>query len=155
MKPPLRCVVDASVAVKLFVAEPDSAQADALFAHLAADPEARFYAPSLLYAECANILWKYVRRFGYARKDAERALSMLMDLSIDSVGISDIILDAHRTALSCGVSVYDACYAATAARMDVPLITADARLAEKLIGVKTPVFVLGRFSVPAVPSGLK
>jgi predicted nucleic acid-binding protein len=147
--------VDSSVAIKLFVVEPDSAQADALFAHLAADPETRFYAPSLLYAECANILWKYVRRLGCPRKNAERSLSMLMDLSIDSIGIAEIILDAHRIAQSWDVSVYDACYAAAAVRMNVPLITADARLAAKLAAMKLPVFVLGRFAVPPVLHGAK
>ena len=152
MKPPLRCVVDASVAIKLFVAEADSPKADSLFAHLGADPNARFYAPSLLYAECANILWKYVRRFGYDRKEAEHSLSRLMALTIDVVEIKEIIAEAHKLAVLRDISVYDACYIATAARLEVPLITADERLAQKLVGTRPAVFGLGRFVVPTLPS---
>ena len=150
MKPPLRCVVDASVVIKLFVTEPDSAQADALFAHLAADPDARFYAPSLLYAECANILWKYVRRFGYDRKEAERSLSLLMELAIDVVEVKDIVVAAQKLALARGISVYDACYAAASEQVGAPLVTADERLAEKLAGARPAVFVLRQFPVPPV-----
>ena len=152
MKPPLRCVVDASVAIKLFVAEADSAEADALFAHIAGDPDARFYAPSLLYAECANILWKYARRFRYDRTEAERSLARLMTLAIDCVEIRDIIAEAHRTAMTHDISVYDACYAATARQCGAPLITADERLAQKLTGRNPSVFVLGRFAIPPVPA---
>ena len=152
MKPPLRCVVDASVAIKLFVAEAESAKADALFAHLAGDPDARFYAPSLLYAECANILWKYVRRFGYDRTEAERSLARLMTLAIDCVDIKDVVAEAHRMAMTCDITVYDACYAATAKQRGAPLITTDERLARKLAGMKPSVFVLGRLAIPPVPA---
>ena len=59
------CVVDANVVIKLFLVEPSSEGADALFGHLADTPAACFYVPDLLYSECASVLWKYVRRFGY------------------------------------------------------------------------------------------
>jgi predicted nucleic acid-binding protein len=48
-----RFVIDASVAVKWVLAEPDSVQALALRQHDLAAPE-------LLVAECANVLWKHV-----------------------------------------------------------------------------------------------
>ena len=55
---PGRFVVDASVGIKLFVAEPLGEQADALFGLLAADPPAYLFVPDLFYIGCANILWK-------------------------------------------------------------------------------------------------
>jgi len=58
---PVACIVDASVAVKLVITEVHSNVAHGLFAHLGADPMARFYVPELFYAECANILWKQVQ----------------------------------------------------------------------------------------------
>ena len=64
------CVVDASVAIKLFVDEESSEQADKLFEQLASDPPTRFYVPDLLFIECANILWKYVRNYGYPAENA-------------------------------------------------------------------------------------
>jgi hypothetical protein len=33
---------------------------------LAQDPPASFFVPDLFYIECTNILWKYVRHFGFA-----------------------------------------------------------------------------------------
>ena len=45
------CVVDASVGVKLFLAEEGSDAADALFAQLTESPPARFYVPDLFYSE--------------------------------------------------------------------------------------------------------
>jgi predicted nucleic acid-binding protein len=152
MNRPVRCVVDASVLIKLFVAEAGSAEADALFAHLGADPAARFHAPSLIYAECANILWKYERRFGYERTAAERSLSRLIALAIDVVEMKEITVAAHRLAATRDVSVYDACYAATAARLDVPLVTADERLAQKLAGARPATLVLGQFAIPPLPT---
>ncbi|MEQ9354945.1 type II toxin-antitoxin system VapC family toxin [Coleofasciculus chthonoplastes] len=52
---PLRCVVDASVAIKLFVDDPLSDKVDTLFSHLDADPMCKFYVPDLFYIECTNI----------------------------------------------------------------------------------------------------
>ncbi len=72
------CMVDASVAIKLFVNEPLSERADALFAHLTDSRPARFYVPDLFFVECANVLWKYVRRFGYPVGIAAKNLADLL-----------------------------------------------------------------------------
>lgn len=76
---PLRCVVDASVAIKLFVDDPLSDKVHTLFAHLDADPMCKFYVPDLFYIECTNILWKYVRALShaYTATDAETAVHNL------------------------------------------------------------------------------
>lgn len=55
---PFDGVVDASVGIKLFLVEPLSDEAHALFAHLTDDPPARLYVPELFFIECANILLK-------------------------------------------------------------------------------------------------
>jgi len=72
---PTRCVVDASVGIKLFVSEPLSDKAQALFNRLASDLPADLHVPDLFYIECANILWKYSRRFGrpYPRDQASQS----------------------------------------------------------------------------------
>jgi hypothetical protein len=41
----LNCAVDAGVGIKLFLVEPLSDRADALFAHLGEEPPAEFYVP--------------------------------------------------------------------------------------------------------------
>ena len=57
MNSSVRCVVDASVAIKLFIEQEGSKQAEALFAKLSTAPDTELYVPELFYAECANVLW--------------------------------------------------------------------------------------------------
>jgi len=105
----LACVVDASVGIKLFVNEPLSDRADALFAHLAADPPARLAVPDLFFIECANILWKHVRRLGYPATKAHTDLSDLGTLALHSVPTAGLMGDALVIAIAQGISAYDAC----------------------------------------------
>ena len=72
---PLRAVVDASVAVKIFVPEALSAQAQAVFARFASENGAELIVPDLFFAECANVFWKWVQRSAYAGKDASEIRS--------------------------------------------------------------------------------
>jgi hypothetical protein len=44
-EPPLACVIDANVALKLFFEQPESERVDTLFQHLVADARTRFYVP--------------------------------------------------------------------------------------------------------------
>ena len=144
----LKCVVDASVVIKLFVIESLSEQADALFAQLAQDPPARFYVPDLLFIECANILWKHVRRFGYSADRAQEDVADLRALALHSVSTADLIGDALPIALAHTISAYDACYVALAHHLSVPFVTADEALIRKLDGTIYNVQLLGNFAIP-------
>jgi predicted nucleic acid-binding protein len=55
----LRYVVDASVGIKLFIDEPLSDIAHALFEKLTEDPPVELFVPDLFYIECTNILVKW------------------------------------------------------------------------------------------------
>ena len=125
-------VIDASVAIKWFVIEPLSERADALLARLAETPAITLYAPDLLYAECANILWKYVWRYGYSPEDACADLLDLTGLAIQSVPTANLVNEALPIAVTHHVSAYDACYAALARLLDAPPVTADEALARKI-----------------------
>jgi predicted nucleic acid-binding protein len=142
-------VIDASVGIKLFVTEHLSERADALFAQLTAQPPTRLYVPDLFYSECANVLWKYVRRFGYPRADAQQAVADLVSLNLRRVPALDLLTDALGIALSLNVTVYDASYLALADRLTAPLVTADESLARKLAGTHYDVRLLG--TVPLSP----
>jgi predicted nucleic acid-binding protein len=128
------CVVDASVGVKLFVNEDLSEVADRLFARLATQPPAQFYVPDLFYVECTNILWKYVRRFGYSLENARQDVADLHALALVTISTADLIEPALDLALTHDITAYDASYVALAQQLDLPLITADAPLARKLAG---------------------
>lgn len=121
-------VVDASVFIKLFIDEPLSDQANALLNH----PRKVFYAPDLIYTECANILWKYTKRFGMSEREAARNLREVRSLSLRIVPTIDILQQALRLAMKHNISVYDACYVAAAASVGEPLVTADERLIAKV-----------------------
>ena len=128
------CVVDASVGIKLFLAEPLSEAAHALFAHLSDDPPARLYVPELFFIECANILWKYVRRFGYPAADALVDIGELVRLPLQRVPMAALAEAALLLATHHGCTAYDSAYVALAQHLDLPLITADEALARRFAG---------------------
>jgi len=136
------CVVDASVAIKLFVLEESSEQADTLFEQLASDPPVRFYVPDLLFIECANILWKYVRNYGYPAENARQDVVDLQALALRSVSTADLLVPALELAMAQDITTYDACYAALADQLHLPLITADMTLARKLQGTQINIRIL-------------
>jgi predicted nucleic acid-binding protein len=139
----LDCVVGASVGIKLFIVEPLSDEAHALFAGLAADPPARFYAPDLFYIECTNILLKYVKRLGLAPEDAGLFVGQLGQLALTAISTESLRVDAFEIAAAHDLTAYDAAYVALARQLALPLITADGRLARRLAGTALDIRWLG------------
>ena len=129
---PLRAVVDASVAVKIFVPEALSAQAQAIFARFASENGAELIVPDLFFVECANVFWKWVQRSGYAGKDAREHLRDLATLGLTAIPTQILAEDALAIALRHKIAAYDACYIAAATQLKLPLITADEKLATRI-----------------------
>lgn len=123
-------VLDASVAAKLCVREPDSDRASEVV-RAAGDGLA---APDLLWAEVASVLWKRVRRGDLGADAAVEALELLMDLPVRIEPIDRYAASALRIALATGRSVYDGVYIAMAAAEGGVLVTADERLVNGLAG---------------------
>jgi len=121
----LHAVIDASVGIKLFINEPFSEIAHALFEKLTDDSPAEFFVPDLFYIECTNILLKYMRRFGRSLEDSRADLADLNLLAIKSTPTADLMEDALVLANEKNLTAYDAYYAVLAKRMDIVLITAD------------------------------
>jgi len=137
------CVVDASVGIKLFLVEPLSDRVDLLFDHLADTLPARFYVPDLFFVECANILWKYVRRFGYPPDAARQDVADLVCLPLQPVSTALLAGSALALAVAYEITAYDAVYAALADRLSLPLVTADQALVRKLAGSGVDVRFIG------------
>jgi predicted nucleic acid-binding protein len=150
---PLRCVVDASVAIKLFVDDPLSDKVDTLFSLLDADPKCKFYVPDLFYIECTNILWKYVRApsHAYTATDAETAVHNLSSLSLEPTPTVALMSDALKISLAYEITAYDACYVSLARRLGVPLVTADKKLVRALESSPDRVYYLDNFVIPDLP----
>ncbi|MCB9110829.1 MAG: type II toxin-antitoxin system VapC family toxin [Anaerolineales bacterium] len=128
----LRCVLDASVGIKLFVEEEFSDKVQQLFAKLADDPQAEIHVPDLFYVECANILLKYTRRFDRPLEDSLADLKDLNELALTITSTTELIEDALKLADEKKLTAYDACYAVLAQKLDLPLVTADAPLAKAI-----------------------
>ncbi|MCG2767899.1 MAG: type II toxin-antitoxin system VapC family toxin [Anaerolineae bacterium] len=129
--------------IKLFVIEPLSDRADALFAHLTDDPPARFYVPDLFFIECTNVLWKYVRHFGYPLESARQDAADLTDLRLLSIPTRELADEALKVAVAHDITAYDAAYVALSGRLSLPLVTADEALVRRLAGTAFDVRWLG------------
>ncbi|MBI5823506.1 MAG: type II toxin-antitoxin system VapC family toxin [Chloroflexi bacterium] len=126
----LRCVMDASVGIKLFIEEEFSDKVQRLFARLTEDPQAEIHVPDLFYIECANILLKYTRRFDRPLEDSLADIKDLGELALKTTSTLELIEDALQLASEKKLTAYDACYAVLAQKLGLPLITADAPLAK-------------------------
>jgi predicted nucleic acid-binding protein len=144
----VRCVIDASVGIKLFIAGDLTEHVDALFGLLAVDPPAQFYVPDLFYVECANVLWKQTRWAGYSATKAREDLKNLAALALRRVSNVDLLAETIKIAAEENISAYDACYVALAQREKIPLVTADEKLVRALAKSKYDVRWLGSFSLP-------
>jgi predicted nucleic acid-binding protein len=118
-------LIDASVAIKWVIDEDGTREALALRSHLLA-------AADLLTAECANILWKKVRRGEISADEAGFAAKLLGRADIDLLPMRSFFEPATRIAVALDHPAYDCVYLAAAEAVGLPFVTADERLLRKL-----------------------
>ncbi len=145
---PLICVVDANVALKLFLTQPLSDRADDLFSCIESNAQARFYVPDFFYTECASILINYVRMKKHSPTQARRDIEDLQALSLRVVPSVPLLPLAVTIALDHRISGYDAIYVAVAAQIGAPLITADEKLVRAMQKTSYSVKSLAAFEIP-------
>jgi predicted nucleic acid-binding protein len=124
---PKTLVVDASVAVKWFLPEPDAEPAVAMLrgSH-------RLIAPDLLWIEVASVLWKVARRGSLSADEAQRMIADAAAFPVEIVESVSLLPDALRIATAADRTVYDSLYVALAARDSAVMVTADNRLVNAL-----------------------
>jgi predicted nucleic acid-binding protein len=118
-------IVDASVAVKWVVEEPDSAVARSLQSH-------RLVAPDPLHIECANVLWKKVLRGELPPADVQRRLRMLLKAPVELRRRDQLLAAALAPAVELRHPVYDCLYLALAEETAGQLVSADRRFIERV-----------------------
>ncbi|MGL4178733.1 MAG: type II toxin-antitoxin system VapC family toxin [Dermatophilaceae bacterium] len=115
-------VIDASALVMVLGAKGQAA--DTLRARL---PGMRRHAPHLVDAEVGNVLRRHERAGLLSSVEARAAMQSARSL-VDHRYPHAGPLGEHAWVLRDHLSFYDALYVALAARLDLPLLTADARL---------------------------
>ncbi len=121
----MNLVVDASVAVKWFVAEDLSDAAERILGRGDA-----LSAPDLVLVEVANALWKKAQLGEIDRADADEALAALAADAIELQPTAPLVRRALALAGEIGHPVYDCIYLAAAEAGDGVVVTADRRFYE-------------------------
>lgn len=120
-----RLVIDASVAIKWVVEEPETADAIALRRY-------RLLAPDLLIPECANILRKKVRRQEIGLEEALLGAHLLEHAEVELIPMRRLLVPATRLAAQLDHPAYDCVYLSLAQSSGCCLVTADTRFCAKV-----------------------
>jgi predicted nucleic acid-binding protein len=120
-------IVDASVAVKWFVAETDSLVADELSAS-----RHRQFAPSLIMTEVANALGRKAIAGLMSPAEASGYLRSLPYYLDNILAVDELIEPALYAACVLRHPIYDLIYLEAALRSDAQMITADTRFITKI-----------------------
>lgn len=130
MKPqwaPSVMVLDASVLVKLFFREEHSEVAE----HCLRRADA-LLAPDLIWAECAQVIWKRHRCNGLSQENAAAILAELLRVPLRVYASAELIRQAMDLAIHFDRTVYDCLYLALAVETASTVLTADRKLANAL-----------------------
>lgn len=123
----MRLVVDASVAVKWLITEPDSETARELVAS-----GEDLHAPCLMVSEVANALWRKAQLGEVERGDIGAMLAWVPEMPVRWSADEAVGADAARLALALDHPVYDCIYLALAHRIGARVVTADRRFVTTL-----------------------
>jgi predicted nucleic acid-binding protein len=136
-------VIDASVAIKWVIEENGTREALALRRH-------RLFAPDLLVAECANVLWNKMRRSELSADEARFAARLLERADVELVPMRPLLESATALAIALDHPAYDYIYLALAEDLSCDLVTPDRRLSTKPVpaGYKSKILALTTTELP-------
>lgn len=116
-------VVDASVAAKWVLPEPDSDSAEAL-----CRTGELLIAPTLVLAEIGNAVWKRAVKGELTKADAAAAVESAARLFSQLLPMEQLAIRATELSIDLRHPIYDCFYLALAEREAATLVTADTRL---------------------------
>ena len=136
-------VIDASVAIKWVIEEHGTREAISLRRH-------RLFAPELLVAECANVLWKKTRRNELTPDEARLAARLLQRADVELAPMRALLEPTTELAIAMDHPAYDCAYLALAESLSCNLVTADRKLSAKQLpqGYKSKVLGLTANALP-------
>jgi predicted nucleic acid-binding protein len=119
----VKLIVDASVAIKWLIEEPDSSAADQLL-----DAAHDFLAPELIIAEVISAAWKQRRLGSIDDAQFDDIVIRIADGPIDYRPLRPLASRAAALARDLDHPIYDCLYLALAEVEDTTMVTADRRL---------------------------
>lgn len=135
--------MDCSVALKWFVPEPLSDEAEILLDRFQSGAD-HLFAPGLLLAEFGHSLLKRRQGQGFTPDEIRQFWEEFLELGIETVPIATLARDAMRLALDRMANYYDAVYVALARSRGCSVLTADGHMtrAFESLGCVTPLQTL-------------
>jgi predicted nucleic acid-binding protein len=122
-----KIVVDSSVAIKWFIPQDYSSEANKIL-NSYQQGQLILLAPDLIYAEVGNIIWKMERFQGLESVDAQTILDVFEQIQFNIVTSKQLLGSAYRFATNYQRSVYDSLYVVLSIRENCQFITADSKL---------------------------
>ena len=119
-------VVDASVAIRVALYEPESPIA------LASLRRDGWSAPDLIMAELSNIVWKRFRAGEITRDQADEAVQLIETMNLHTEPGRRLIRRATALAIALEHAAYDCFYLALAEDLQCPFLTLDRKLITKV-----------------------
>ena len=116
-------VVDSGISVKWFIQEDDSDVAQLVLDKYKSG-NVSFLAPTLIYAEFGNIIWKKQIFQGLDPKDAESAIQEFKKIEFILTPTSTLFNDAYNIAVKYKRTFYDSLYLALSIKEDCGFVTA-------------------------------
>ena len=120
-------VIDASVAVKWFLPEPQAHAARRVL-----KGRRKLLAPDLIWAEVGNVLWKRCQRAELTHELAQRILRDFKQFPLETYAAKALLEPAWILATQYRISVYDGLYLALAIGRNCKLVTADHSLVDSI-----------------------
>lgn len=128
---PGKVVLDSSVIAAMFFKEDASQQV------LKAVVEPDLVTVDLAVAEVGNVAWKQVVQSGEDKDLALTALQKCLSFILDACKVirsQDLVAEAYTISVDNRIAFYDSLFLAAASRENVPLLTLDIKLYNKMNG---------------------
>ncbi len=123
----MKKVIDASLAVKWYVAENYTAEAEKLL-----DGSFDLHAPELIIPEFGNIIWKKIRIKDLTAPEGSQIIDVFRKQKITFHSHAPLAKVAFIGAQMTGQTVYDWSYLSLAVSLDCEFVTADERFYKAL-----------------------
>lgn len=124
---PNKIVVDSSVAIKWFIPQNYSLEANKILSAYEVN-KLTLIAPDLIYAEIGNIVWKIQRFQGLNQEYAQNIIDLFQKIQINIISTDELLRDAYDFAVKYQRSVYDSLYIVLSLRENCRFVSADEKL---------------------------